>query len=118
MLPKRRVTIMLSDEITKKVKKVQAHLIQTTVKSISFSFVMDDLLQQSLKKSSLAHKIKSIIEKEDTNPKRRITITLSEDVTKKVKKVQAELITISDTSVSFSFVVNKLLQQVLKKPSK
>lgn len=46
---------------------------------------------------------------------KRITIVLSDETAKKVRKVQAELIPTVDYSVSFSSVVEQLLKEALKK---
>ena len=46
---------------------------------------------------------------------KRITIILSDEITKKVKKVQADMIPKVDFNVSFSRVVEMLLKEALKK---
>ena len=46
----KRMTIVLSDETTKKVRKVQADLIPTVDYSVSFSRVVEMLLKKGLKK--------------------------------------------------------------------
>jgi len=46
----RRVTIMIDTELDKKVKTIQTERIQTTNRSVSYSKVIDELLQKGLKK--------------------------------------------------------------------
>jgi len=46
----RRVTIMLDDEIFQKLRKKQAKLIKTEKRSVSFSRVINDNLNDSIKK--------------------------------------------------------------------
>ena len=46
----KRITIILSDEITKKVRKVQADLIPTVDYNVSFSGVIEMLLKEALEK--------------------------------------------------------------------
>ena len=46
----RRVTIMLDDDLLKKLRNKQAKLIKKSLKSISFSRVINDSLNDSLKK--------------------------------------------------------------------
>ena len=45
---KRRVTIMIDDDWNKKIRLMQAKIIQKDNKSISFSFVINLLLKRSL----------------------------------------------------------------------
>ncbi len=46
----KRITVILSDEIVKKVRKVQAELIPTVDYSVSFSSVVEQLLKEALSK--------------------------------------------------------------------
>ena len=46
----KRITIVLSDEINKKVRVQQARLIQTVAYSVSFSSVVEILLKEALNK--------------------------------------------------------------------
>ena len=46
----RRITIMLDDDLLKKLRNKQAKLIKKSLKSISFSRVINDSLNDSLKK--------------------------------------------------------------------
>ena len=46
----KRVTIMIDDEVDKKLRNVQAKLIQETNSSISYSEVVNDALRKNLKK--------------------------------------------------------------------
>lgn len=46
----KRVTIMLSDEMVKRVRAVQAKLIPTVEYSVSFSSVVEQLLKEALAK--------------------------------------------------------------------
>jgi len=43
-----RITIVLDDEIIKKLRKRQAKLIQETSKNVSFSYVINEYLKKSL----------------------------------------------------------------------
>lgn len=45
----KRVTIVLDDDIVEKLHKIQANKIKKSVKSISFSSVINELLKQHLK---------------------------------------------------------------------
>jgi len=45
---------------------------------------------------------------------KRITIMLDEDLLKKLHEKQAKLVRNSEKSISFSFVVNETLREVLK----
>lgn len=45
-----RITIMLSDETVKKVRKIQAKLIVESIDSVSFSRVVEMLLKEALAK--------------------------------------------------------------------
>lgn len=45
-----RVTIMLNDEIKKKLHEIQAKQIQESTLSVSFSQVVNDVLDRGLKK--------------------------------------------------------------------
>jgi hypothetical protein len=44
-----RVTIMLEDDISKKLRLKQSKLIQTSTKNVSFSYVINETLRSSLK---------------------------------------------------------------------
>ena len=46
----KRITIVLSDETNKKIRKVQADLIPTVDYNVSFSSVVEMLLKEALKK--------------------------------------------------------------------
>jgi hypothetical protein len=46
----KRITIMLDDELNKKIRSMQAKMIQKENKSVSFSQVLNLVLQDSLKK--------------------------------------------------------------------
>jgi len=46
----KRVTIMVDDDLDKKLRLIQAKAIQTTSSSVSFSSVMNEILRNSLKK--------------------------------------------------------------------
>jgi len=46
----KRVTIMLDDELDKKLRLIQAKAIQSTTSSVSFSTVLNNTLRTSLKK--------------------------------------------------------------------
>jgi len=45
----RRVTIMINDDLDKKIRLLQAKMIQKENKSISYSFVVNSILKNSLK---------------------------------------------------------------------
>jgi hypothetical protein len=46
----KRVTIMLDGDLDKKMRLMQAKMIQTTTSSVSFSNVLNQVLRESLKK--------------------------------------------------------------------
>jgi len=46
---------------------------------------------------------------------KRVTLVLSDDMVKKVRKIQSELIPTVDYSVSFSSVVEQLLKEAIAK---
>ncbi|HUU48171.1 MAG TPA: hypothetical protein VMW55_05245 [Nitrosopumilaceae archaeon] len=46
----KRVTIMLDDDLDKKMRLLQAKMIQTTTSSVSFSNVLNQVLRENLKK--------------------------------------------------------------------
>ena len=48
----RRVTIMLDDDLVTKIRQKQAKLIQKENKSVSFSKVLNSILEESLKNKS------------------------------------------------------------------
>jgi predicted transcriptional regulator len=45
----KRVTIMLDDDLVKKLHEIQAKQIKISTKSVSFSHVVNELLRKSLK---------------------------------------------------------------------
>ena len=49
MLMTKRVTIMIDDDLDKKIRVMQAKLIQKENKSVSYSHVMNLILQKELK---------------------------------------------------------------------
>ena len=46
----KRVTIMLDNDLDKKMRMLQAKMIQSTTSSVSFSNVLNQILRESLKK--------------------------------------------------------------------
>ena len=46
----KRVTIMLDNDLDKKMRMLQAKMIQSTTSSVSFSNVLNQVLRESLKK--------------------------------------------------------------------
>jgi hypothetical protein len=46
----KKITIMLEDDLDKKLRVIQANLIQNTSSSVSFSTVLNDTVRKSLKK--------------------------------------------------------------------
>ena len=46
----KRVTIMLDDDLTKKVHEIQAKLIRKSSQSVSFSSVMNKIIRENLNK--------------------------------------------------------------------
>ena len=46
----KRITIMLDDDLDKKIRLVQAKAIQSTTSSVSFSSVINKVLRNNLKK--------------------------------------------------------------------
>jgi len=46
----KRVTIMLDDDLGKKLRLIQAKAIQSTTSSVSFSNILNKILRNSLKK--------------------------------------------------------------------
>jgi len=46
----KRITIMIDDELDKKLRVIQANLIQKTNSSVSFSQTLNNQLRKSLKK--------------------------------------------------------------------
>jgi len=46
----KRVTIMLEDDLDKKIREIQAKAIRSTNSSVSFSKVINDLIRNNLKK--------------------------------------------------------------------
>ena len=49
MIMAKRVTIMLNDDISKKLHDLQAKLIRESTESVSFSAVINDLLRKRIK---------------------------------------------------------------------
>ena len=45
----KRITIMLDDDLAKKLRERQAKLIKDSIKSVSFSRVLNDVLRKGLK---------------------------------------------------------------------
>ncbi len=45
----KRITIMIDDELDKKIRLLQAKAIQSTGRSISYSSIINDLLRKKLK---------------------------------------------------------------------
>ena len=45
-----RITIMLDEDLVKRIREKQAKMIKESTKSVSFSKVINDVLQQGLKK--------------------------------------------------------------------
>jgi hypothetical protein len=48
----KRITIILDDELLKKLHEIQAKLIKQSSKSVSFSRVLNDVLRKALKPKS------------------------------------------------------------------
>ncbi len=48
-MTKRRITIMLDDELVKKLREIQAKLIKESTSSVSFSKVLNDIIRKGLK---------------------------------------------------------------------
>ena len=46
----KRVTIMLDEDLDKKLRLIQAKAIQSTTSSVSFSTVLNEVIRNSLKK--------------------------------------------------------------------
>jgi hypothetical protein len=46
----KRITIMIDDNIDKKIRLIQAKMIQNTSSSVSYSKVINELLEKSIKK--------------------------------------------------------------------
>jgi hypothetical protein len=46
----KRITIMIDDDLDKKIRAIQAKMIQTTTSSVSYSKVINETLQKSIKK--------------------------------------------------------------------
>jgi hypothetical protein len=44
----KRITIMIDDDLDKKIRMIQAKMIQTTVSSVSYSRVINDTLKKSI----------------------------------------------------------------------
>jgi len=50
MIMAKRVTIMLDDDLDRKLRSIQAKEIQNTISSVSFSTVLNQVLRNNLKK--------------------------------------------------------------------
>jgi len=48
-MPK-RVTVVISDELDKKIRNLQAKMIQSSTSNVSYSGVINDILKKELKK--------------------------------------------------------------------
>ncbi len=46
----KRITIMIEDELDKKLRLIQAKTIQSTVRSVSYSSIINETLRKTLKK--------------------------------------------------------------------
>jgi hypothetical protein len=46
----KRITIMIDDDLDKKLREIQAKKIQTTTSSVSYSKVINETLRKSIKK--------------------------------------------------------------------
>jgi hypothetical protein len=46
----KRVTIMIDDDLDKKLRMIQAKMIQTTSESVSYSKVINEMLKKGIKK--------------------------------------------------------------------
>jgi len=46
----KRITIMIDDDLDKKLRSIQAKTIQSTTSSVSFSKVLNEVIRTSLKK--------------------------------------------------------------------
>ncbi len=46
----KRVTIMIDDDLDKKIREIQVKKIQTTTSSVSYSKVINETLRKSIKK--------------------------------------------------------------------
>ena len=57
-----RVTIVLSSSNSEKLRNLQAKMIKTSSKSVSFSHVLNSVLEEGLKKYKVWFKIKVLIE--------------------------------------------------------
>ncbi len=49
MAKAKRITIMIDNELDKKLRLIQAKMIQTSQKSVSYSRVIDDTLRRKIK---------------------------------------------------------------------
>ena len=49
LMPK-RVTVVISDELDKKIRNLQAKMIQSSTSNVSYSGVINDILKKELKK--------------------------------------------------------------------
>ena len=46
----KRITIMIDDDLDKKIRLIQAKIIYSTARSMSYSRVINDILRKNLKK--------------------------------------------------------------------
>jgi predicted transcriptional regulator len=46
----KRITIMIDDDLDKKLRMIQAKMIQTTSESVSYSKVINEMLKKGIKK--------------------------------------------------------------------
>lgn len=46
----KRITVMIEDEVSKKLRQIQAKMIQTSAESVSYSKLINDILKTGLKK--------------------------------------------------------------------
>jgi hypothetical protein len=46
----KRVTVMIDDDVDKKIRMIQAKMIQTTSGSVSYSKTVNELLEKGIKK--------------------------------------------------------------------
>ena len=46
----KRITIMIDNDLDKKIRMIQAKMIQNTASSVSYSKVINELLEKSIKK--------------------------------------------------------------------
>ena len=95
-----RITIMLSDELVKQIRKMQADKQRKSKKSVSFSWVLSYCITS---KKKFHVKIKS------AHNKVRISITIDGKILKKMRGIQADKQVKSERSVSLSGVIENYL---------